>query len=84
MHIRLRVAHKAQINNEFFKSIIEILFSFVKDSAGENNDKEYLLTLASSFWSYSMQMLRLLLPSEMNWLELLGINEVMEEISSDG
>jgi predicted nucleic acid-binding protein len=38
MHIKLRVARKAQINNEFFKSMIEILFSFVKDSVGENND----------------------------------------------
>ena len=38
MHIKLRVARKAQINNEFFKSMIEILFSFVKYSVGENND----------------------------------------------
>ncbi len=38
MHIKLRVARTAQINNEFFKSMIEILFSFVKDSVGENND----------------------------------------------
>lgn len=38
MHIKLRVARKAQINNEFFKSMIEILFSFVEDSVGENND----------------------------------------------
>lgn len=38
MHIKLRVARKAQINNDFFKSMIEILFSFVKDSVGENND----------------------------------------------
>jgi len=29
MNIKLRVAHKAQINNEFFKSMIEILFSVV-------------------------------------------------------
>ena len=38
MNIKLQVAHKAQKNNEFFKSMIEILFSFVKDSVGENND----------------------------------------------
>jgi hypothetical protein len=54
VHIKVRVAHKVQINNEFFKAKIEILFSFVEELAGENNDKEYLLTLASSFWSYSM------------------------------
>ena len=38
MHIKLRVARKAQINNDFFKSMIEILFSFVKNSVGENKD----------------------------------------------